>query len=202
MNDHISFEHKLMSFQPAEQRFRFAAWGAATAARASKNCRFPVSDGVELLKRVGLDRLASGGTSLPSPQDFDETHNGWCSELVRLAPQTLSKPSKKAFSYGVAAKLVNCYLKPLFMEHLLTGTENEERLKVNAIHPPIDSVLLRKLGMCDPDVERAKNWRRWNSVGWSNFEDKTYLAVIGQIRSVTAGELWRIEAFWTGHQTI
>lgn len=200
MNDHISFERKFKSFEPAEHRFRFAAWGAATAARASKNCRFPVSDGVKLLKRIELDKLASGIEALPDAAEFDEKHKGWCSELVCLAPKTLSKCPKEKFSYGVAAKLVNCYLKPLFMEHLLTGDESEERLKVNAIHPPIDSILLRNLGNCDPDVERAKNWRRWNSIGWSNFDDKAYLDVIKQIRAVTAGELWRIEAFWTGHQ--
>jgi len=86
------------------------------------------------------------------------------------------------------------------MEQLLASTESEERLKVNAIHPPIDSILLQNLANCDPDKDRAENWRRWNRIAWSNFDDKTYLAVIKQIREVTGGELWRIEAFWTGHQ--
>lgn len=195
-----SFARKMMSFQPAEHRFRFAAWGAATAARASKNCRFPVSDGVKLLKLIELDKLASGIEALPGPAEFDEKHDVWCDQLVLLALTKLSKLPKKKFSYGVAAKLVNCYLKPLFMEHLLTGDASEERLKVNAIHPPIDSILLRNLGKSDPDVERAKNWRRWNSIGWSNFDRDDYLAVIEQIQDLTGGALWRIEAFWTGHQ--
>lgn len=200
MNDQLSIEPKFKSFEPAEHRFRFAAWGAATAARASKNCRFPVSDGVKLLKLIELDKLASGIEALPGPAEFDEKHKVWCDQLVLLARTKLSKRPKKKFSYGVAAKLVNCYMKPLFMEHLLIGGESEKRLKVDAIHPPIDSILLRNLGKGAPDVERAKNWRRWNSIGWSNFERADYFAVIEQIQDVTGGELWRIEAFWTGHQ--
>lgn len=200
MESQIGFYDTMKSFEAAEHRFRFAAWSAATAARASKNCRFAVSDGFKLLKLIELDKLASGIESLPSASGFDEMHHNWCSELVRIAPKNLSKPPMKKFSYGVAAKLVNCYLKPLFMEHLLECSESDVRSKVNAIHPPIDSILLRNLGQCDPDPERAKQWRRWNSTGWSNFEPETCFPVIERIREVTSGELWRIEAFWAGHQ--
>lgn len=201
MTDKDEMERVLRGFDPVEHRFRFAAWCGATAARASANCRFTVSEGVTLLEKSKLDRIARGIDELPEAIDFDDHHKVWCSEIVKNAPSVMSKAPRKEFSYGVAAKLVDCYLKPLFLELQPPQYDESIRTRTNAIHPPIDSILLKNLGRRDPDIERSRNWKRWKKMGWSNFDRDTYLEIIQQVRDVTENQLWRIEAFWTGYQS-
>ncbi len=87
-------------------------------------------------------------------------------------------------THGVAAKLINVYLKAIFV---CGGHHDHQRVRV--LHPPIDRLLLRNLG--------------WNNIGpWSHFESNTYEEVIDCIRKKigTGQPVWKIEEYWPGFQ--
>lgn len=92
-------------------RHRLASWCAATAARSSKICRFPVSAGVTIIEESGLcdwnDR-----THLPSANDFDEAHKKMRRKVIATSELVLIE---KKFTTGIAAKLINCYLKVIYI---------------------------------------------------------------------------------------
>jgi hypothetical protein len=98
-------------------------------------------------------------------------------------------------THGVAAKLINVYLKSRFV---CGGFADNP--KVQALHPPIDRLLLEELAREDFGGKR-KFWAQVNQCGWSKFDSTTYENVIQEIRnSLNAGPMWEIERFWKGHQ--
>lgn len=101
-----------------------------------------------------------------------------------------------AFSPGIAAKLINVYLKAM----LLSGPSLQRgppglMEKANALHPPIDRLLLEMLAKRD-SPDRRRFWRHRLKTGWSSFSDAEYELTIEEIRVVTGGALWKIERFW------
>ena len=100
------------------------------------------------------------------------------------------------FTHGIAAKLINGYLKDRFV---CGGYHEHERVK--CLHPPIDALLLGALA--EENVGgHAQQWREFRDQRWSKFDSAMYQAVINLIReSLPAGEpLWKIEQYWRGHQ--
>ena len=72
--------------------------------------------------------------------------------------------------------------------------------KVQALHPPIDSLLLQKLAR-DDFGGKAKFWSNAYKTRWSKFDSAAYEKVIQGIRESLNGEpMWEIERFWRGHQ--
>ena len=102
---------------------------------------------------------------------------------------------KTAFTHGVAAKLVNVYLKSRF---ICGGHHAHERAR--SLHPPIDSVLLKSLA--DANVGgKARQWKQAAKTRWSKFGSDEYEQVIAFIRqSLNGGPLWMIEEHWRGNQ--
>ena len=93
--------------------FRYAAWAASTAAGASQKCRFKVSKGVVLLKEADLEKLAKGFHYLKEVSEFDIWHDEKCKDLTKKAKEILNDTNsgeKLGFTYGVAAKLLNCII--------------------------------------------------------------------------------------------
>jgi hypothetical protein len=167
-----------------------AAWGAATGARASKLCRFPVSAGRQILEAAGFtDRFTI--SDLPLPSKLDEQHARWRCSVIKNAEKLNLK-----FSHGIAAKLINSYLKNRFV---CGGDHADER--VSCLHPPIDALLLSTLGEINFG-NQAPAWREFRDRRWSKFDSTTYQAVIDLIRaSLPPGEaMWKIEEYWEGHQ--
>lgn len=187
----------------SEHRHRLAAWGAASGASASPCCRFPVRQGVRLIEDCGLKEIAVGGwDALPNPEDFDNCHGQWRNALVECAAQLLGERYGDHFSHGVAAKLINGYFKTIFvcgMTDDLNNLNDEQSQKLNAIHPPIDRLLLAELATHNVGGKR-NFWRQHRDIGWSNFSSDQYQAVIEGVRTCTGGALWRIEEHWVGHQ--
>jgi hypothetical protein len=133
------------------------------------------------------------------PEDagaFDELHRGW--------RNTLQVTSIDGMSHGVAAKLINTYLKAAVLCTVLTDcTEEPLRKRVSHLHPPLDSLLFQGIAEEVARADRAK----WRSLRWSTFTSKQYEDTIGEIRSLLGGqidgalvELWRIERRWPGHR--
>ena len=108
------------------------------------------------------------------------------SDLVRL-------------DYGRAAKLINVYTKALFLSYFSDETVDPRiRSKIDALHPPIDRMLLKTLWRFEPSY--TKCWKELHDKGWSKIETEDYLKAIKLISKVTNGRLWKIEAGWEGYE--
>lgn len=181
----------LKSYTIDEHNHRLAAWAAATAARASCLCRFPVGKGFAILEEGGFTSTFSSLENLPDPSKFDLVHKEWREIVIEKAEN-----QKVKFSHGVAAKLINCYLKVRFVCANL-----EHSPKVAALHPPIDDLLLKSLA--DNDVGGLKKeWKRLRASRWSKFDSDTYQNAINCIREILPEPepLWRIESYWTAYR--
>lgn len=113
----------------------FAVWAAGTAGRASPKCRFKVSQAKEILEALGFGPGYGKPDKLPHPAKFDEKHREWRNRAILEA-----KKRRIRMSHGVAAKLINVYLKSRF----ICGG-HADHSKVATLHPPIDSILLKEL---------------------------------------------------------
>jgi hypothetical protein len=167
----------------------FAAWAASRAASV-KGCRFKVKIGREILEASGFTPDLSQPDQLPVPERMDEEHRQW-----RVAVIEAAKTHGLAFPHGVAAKLINCYLKSRFV---CGGYHGRDR--VCHLHPPIDDELLKAL--IENDVGGyIKQWRQARRWRWSKFTSEQYEGVIALIRRCLNGEaLWKIEKHWKGNQ--
>ena len=171
-----------------EHQHRLAAWVAATAARASVLCRFDVETGVAVLEASGFTADFSVN-HLPTPDEIDGVHREWRGVVISNAEQKGLR-----FSDGIAAKLINCYLKVRFV---CGGHHLDAR--VEALHPPVDRILLG--GLAKTFCEEGKQWRQLRQKGWSTYDSETYEKVIALVRTCRPGQpLWKIEEHWKGHQ--
>jgi len=178
-----------MPYTIEEHTHRLAAWDAATSARASILCRFKVKTGVEILEACGFTAQFSID-QLPDPDRVDEVHREWRKKVI-----TEARNRKYTFTDGIAAKLINSYLKARFV---CGGYHENER--VACIHPPIDSILMESLS--DINIGgKQDEWRRMSKKKWSKFKSQDYEKVILLIRQTIPGQpLWKIEEFWRGYQ--
>jgi hypothetical protein len=170
-------------------KHRFAAWAACRAASVV-NCRFGVEQGRTILEASGFTASLSRPEQLPESQVVDQAHRRWRTSVIREA-----NARGLPFTHGVAAKLVNIYLKSRFV---CGGSHDHPR--VRCLHPPIDSVLLRTLAAADVGGH-ALEWTRATKTRWSKFDSPQYERVIALIREVSNGHpLWTIEEHWSGYQ--
>jgi hypothetical protein len=178
-----------MPYDIDEQRHRLCAWVAATASKVP-GCRFSVSRGKSLLEDAGMQALISSPCSLPDPRDMDQVHARWRESVISHAHRT-----GLTFTHGVAAKLINVYFKAAFV---CGGWSSD--LRVAALRPPIDALLLKGLAANENSGNR-RYWRRAQRVRWSNFSSEQYQKAIETIRQEMHGDpLWKVEKFWPGHQ--
>ncbi len=171
----------------AAHRHRFAAWAAGRAASV-KGCRFSVEQAKVILEAVRLDALLVSPEALPT--DIDEAHAKWRGEVIGEASRL-----ELVFTHGVAAKLINVYLKAAFV---CGGHHEHER--VGALHPPVDALLLDALAEGDLGGQGAA-WKKARGLRWSKLDAAQYQEVIDAIRTAIPGEpLWHIEEHWRGYQ--
>jgi hypothetical protein len=175
-----------------EHQHRFAAWVAGRAASV-KGCRFTVKQAKAILEAVGFDAAFATPSALPKPTEFEFTHRKWRMAVIKAAAKQ-KLPLK--FTHGVAAKLINCYLKVRFV----CGGQHEHE-RVRCLHPPIDEVLLKELARRNVGGF-SRQWQKLRQQRWSKFDSAAYQSAIDHIRqSLPSGEpLWKIEEYWEGHQ--
>ena len=177
-----------MSFTIEKNRHIFACWAASRAAGVSPLCRFKVEDGKKILDNLFPDGKID---ALKSTQEkFDKYHE----ELRKKAINTgiVKMQDGSDMSHGVAAKLINLYLKIVY---ICGSYKNENR--INYIHPPIDSLLLDSLY----EQKIGKDISIWRNFKWSKMESKEYQKVIDSIKNLNLRKgLWSIEEYWIGHQ--
>ena len=93
------------------------------------------------------------------------------------------------FTHGIAAKLINLYLKAKF-----TCGGYASHPHVAALHPPIDSLLLKAFNRTLKPLGRLP-------VNWSTFDSRTYQQAIDALREARKGvPLWAAESLWQGHR--
>lgn len=173
-----------------EHRHRFSAWAASRAA-STKTCRFNVLQGKHIIEAIGLHSLVSSPNLLPTPSSVDATHQGWRTCAIAAA----SARDLTGFTHGIAAKLINCYIKSAFVCAGHHGHPN-----VAAQHPPIDALLLDNLYIDDAGGLR-EHWGRARDCRWSKFSSDEYGEVIKYVRQLMGDQpLWAVEHWWPGHQ--
>ncbi len=178
-----------MSYAIVEHKHRFASW-AASRASSVIGCRFSVSKGKTLLEKLKMDSLVNAPEKLPSPYEMDSKHEEW-----RLLIIHESKKMNLSFTHGVAAKLINMYLKTIFV---CGGYETHKN--VVALHPPIDAVLLKALRVNDVGGFKEQ-WKKAEKEKWSKFSSNEYKSVIKCIKELMKEKpIWSIEEHWQGFQ--
>ena len=172
------------SYSISEHSHRFAAWAAATGASASPRCRFTVEAGKAILERAGFDAGLRHPKQLPSHARMDGIHLAWRKAVIREARKDVLE-----FTHGIAAKLINLYLKARF-----TCGGYADHPQVAALHPPIDSLLLKAFNRTKQPTDRLP-------VHWSTFDSQTYQQAIQALREACKGlPLWTSESLWQGHR--
>ena len=185
----------VVSYSIIEHKHRFAVWAAARATSrgaARQGISLDVELSQELICNVGLrDYIADPGW-LPRVEDIDAAHLEWRDKMI-----VESGRDGKSLTHGLAAKLINIYLKSVF----LCGGFHQHS-KVAALHPPIDRLLLDKLARKNVGGHRHF-WRAMHGRGWTRFDSDEYLSVISKIRNVMGGRpLWEIERYWPVAQSL
>jgi hypothetical protein len=170
-----------MPYDYAEHSHRFAAWAASRAAQR----RVPgltVQVGTKLIDLSGLPKNLEANGLAQSAEAFDALHQIWCTSIINAA-----KGMKIRLTYGVAAKLVNVYLKVRAVSGIQAPIKGSE-----FVHPPIDGILLRRLS------RQAIGGRRdWHSAPWTQLNQHQYAALVSQIRqALDSAPLWQIEEHW------
>ncbi len=175
-----------MNYDIQEHKHRFSAWAASRAASVVNN-RFKVHEGKCIIESAGIAKTIE---ELPEADLFDDYH-----EQLRKKVIVASRRYGYEFTHGVAAKLINIYLKSMFV-----CTEEYNNPKVKAIHPPIDSVLLDTLYKEDIGGQKER-WNITRQVKWSKLSDSDYVFVINTVKIVMLNQgLWEIEQYWKGFQ--
>ena len=179
-----------MPYSIEEHKHRYAAWAASRAASTS-TCRFTVKVGKEIIEEIGLNQMLSNPDNLPTPEEVDVTHKLWRESAISAA----TRKGLLEFGHGVAAKLINVYLKGAFV---CGGHDSHPH--VAAMHPPIDSVLLNELYTGNVGGLK-KEWALARKQRWSKFDSTEYETVIQTIRrAMPDAPLWKIESYWRGFQ--
>jgi hypothetical protein len=165
---------------------RFAAWAASTAAR-TKSSRFSVEIGVRILE-AAVPGVSTGAKAWPDPGCMDEFHRELRNSVIAEAARHGFE-----FSHGIAAKLINMYMKAA-----LLSRENCKEPLAAALHPPIDSEMLNAIARLQ-SADKAL-WRRLNTVCWTNFSSSDYEAAIDGLRRLLGPNepLWLAEQYWGG----
>jgi len=187
----LSVEEMTMPYTIEEHRRRFAIWTAGTAAKTrSKGKGLSVVQAGQILEEAGITSLIGSPDLLPEPERMEDKHRNWRHAVIEAAAN-----HGLTITHGVAAKLINVFLKTVFV----CGGFHEHP-RVQRLHPPIDRILLDQL-FRNLEGEHYKKLCELKSRGWSKFTSDNYENVISVIRDLLQGQpLWMIEQFWCGYQ--
>jgi len=142
---------------------------------------------MRLLDRKLFRDLGSHPSRLPKVQGIDAGHRRW-----RKSIKAQAGTHGVSISDGVAAKIINVYLKSRLV---CGGYHNHPR--VRALHPPIDSILLDTLGSIDSGIQGCMD--KMGRPAWSKFTSGQYETMIKALRIYarrSAKALWEIEEHW------
>jgi hypothetical protein len=186
---------KLISeYSIREHRHNFAVWTAARAAQRGLAGATVKAIGEAIASSGLIDTIAPDTTPPTTPESFDALHRIWSGKLCR----SLAGHCKNV-SYGRTAKIVAIYLKTV----VVIPAREEDRDFIAVIHPPIDAILLRKIGddkQMHRDVRDCCNKTRERGKGWTSLNEDAYFDVINTFRKHNLHQpaFWMLEQFWAG----
>ena len=191
-NTNPNFIHLEMQYNIYTHIHRYSCWAANRAASTSKNNRFTVETGQKILENAAIRNLILNPDGLPGNEvEFDNQHKIWREEIIGFS----EKIANEKFAHGIAAKMINIYLKSII---ICGGFHEHPNSKF--IHPPIDSILLKELYEKNFN-NKSDFWLNAQKIAWSNFDSNDYQNVINEIRIGLKGDpLWSIEKYWKGHR--
>ena len=179
------------AYDYSEHVHRFGVWAAARAASVKGN-RFRVFEVKQWIETLDdLRSCAANVEALPEPECFEIRHQLWREALISEADKVSHQPKPLALTHGIAAKIINVYLKAVVID-----AASQNHPKVRAMHPPIDRLLLKELRDELPEIWQGQN------LSWSTFGEEQYVDVINRVkRTVGTDEpLWKIEQYWRGYR--
>src|SRR5690606_11356779 len=100
---------------------------------------FKVEVGKAILEAAGFNKEFEFPKIQPDAKSVDLIHKKWRKNVISASRKHPIK-SKEEMSEGIAAKLINVYLKVRF-----SGECNSKGSWAAAMHPPIDKLLLDEL---------------------------------------------------------
>lgn len=173
-----------MPYDHFEHCHRFAVWASARATQRGFTTTENLRDALEstCIRKF----LAESKSTETDAKTFNSHHRKWCNAIVKF----LSNKKIKNVTYGRAAKLVAVYLKAM----VIIGARSKSRLAAVA-HPPIDSLLLRKLA---DSFENSPHKTTWRATAWTKLDEKAYYELLATLRSVVPAPepWWKIEKYW------
>lgn len=191
----MTYQEGIKNFTLEQNRHKYAVWCAATAASTSTR-RFSVEEAYEWIKEADLKSIGSSWEALPSAENFDSVHLKIRNKLIcNISVNSLEAEN----CHGIAAKLINIYLKTIFVVGAsieAVSLSKEKQAKLNAIHPPLDRTILREIKDRFKKCKKAQTPTKT----WSKLKSCEYQDIINTAKEITGGEMWRLEALWPGHQ--
>lgn len=158
-----------------DHKHNYAVWTAARAVQRS----FTTTEKIkEAIKESGLKAFAESDASITA-DEFDNFHK----ETARKIISSLQVQNVESPTYGRAAKIIGIYLKTTV---ILTGLAKCNRSEV--IHPPIDSILLKKL--------TAKEGINGLDTPWTTLDENGYWNLVSIIRDSGIPFNWQLEKYW------
>lgn len=142
------------------------------------------------MESISFQEFLNDPDLLPEPEQVDEWHRHLRVELISEA-----ELKDVSMTHGVAAKLMNTYLKG----GLVCGGHETHR-SVGALHPPIDRLLLDSL--IKNNIGGLRHiWRFARNTGWSKLDSVGYETLICNLKEIMGKEpLWKVEKYWRGFQ--
>lgn len=190
-----------MTYTICEHKHKFAVWATGRAAKVP-GLSLKVKQAGILIETAGLKGLDCNPDNLPGPGNdaIDRQHREWREvikkEAKKLGVTFIRNKEELKFSDGLAAKLINIYLKSVFV-----CGGHDSNAKVERLHPPIDRELLKGLANCNK-VENIQYWKGMAEKSWTSYNSADYENVIKEIRKLLGDRpLWEIEKYWPGYQS-
>jgi hypothetical protein len=163
---------------------RFAAWAASRAAQ--RGCKNATT--ARLIKAL---EIAGAPNFIPeklqkinSAVEYSEFHHKICNRILDAIKDHCSN-----FGYGRAAKLLAIYLKSMVI--IVPDFMHPVR---ELIHPPIDSILLKRLLKDKPNLSKKIELRR----RWTKINEMEYFELIHLLQQVGLDkpQFWMLERYW------
>lgn len=162
-----------------EHRHRFALWTAARAVQRSFTTTERIANAIET---TTLRQFAETAAFI-TPAEYDKQQSEWCTIIMDCF-----KPLE--CSYGRAAKMVAIYLKT----SVILPAKGVTPL-CDAIHPPIDSILLKNL-------IKYEKLRELTGSTWTTLSSAEYWNIADIIRTSLGFFNWKLEAYWQPQQEL
>jgi hypothetical protein len=160
-----------------QHRHNFAIWTAASAVRRAFTNNGNIKDVIE-----NSDLRAFAEDSLKYAQvDFDKFHDVTALKMI----DSFHELGITNATYGRVSKIISIYLKTSIV--LCNKGECD---KSEVIHPPIDSILLKRIGSGFQELKSLKNQT------WTAFNKDEYWKVVSQIRNQFSTFNWTLEEYW------